>query len=484
MFAVFETLIAVAGYWYLVWHFNWHWMMFISMLAAPMLLLKSEQSVALGLRWLKAYWREDERSVSLLEKGLIIVLTSMMTGLICYWLAQQWLPGLQGRPLFWYFLGIAGIGISISLVCMIACSVEVTKGGVANIAVAVAVVAAITVARGGNFLVSLMLAGAIAIMFVLAGAHAWAGTRAIVRAPSGTLMEMFSRARTTVIVVPIALALPLLAIGILLRTLLIRLFATLRHPIAGLQQLPQNWRSSLWVIDPCHLPELLPKAGTIAANFSIVGLWSNYQSSNALTKLVKIGLTPFFYFPAMLYRWSLKASAWLWFPLVLVLLPPLYQRSRKATRKMLAIIPAWHLQYVAGATLVLIWMLLPWIGHVAHKFSPTFTDLASSLPTAPAFGVRMLIACTAALFTLLLVYRSTNFKASHGTVIESPNEFRQLDTEDEKEFMEEAKRIDRIRTCLIASIILWGYASVLGLAQQLYPAETARLVGPWLLAIL
>lgn len=52
VFAVLETLLAVGVYWALVWRFNWPWMMFISLLAAPMLLLRSDASVALGLRWL------------------------------------------------------------------------------------------------------------------------------------------------------------------------------------------------------------------------------------------------------------------------------------------------------------------------------------------------------------------------------------------------------------------------------------------------
>jgi hypothetical protein len=68
--------------------------------------------------------------------------------------------------------------------------------------------------------------------------------------------------------------------------------------------------------------------------------------------------------------------------------------------------------------------------------------------------------------------------------VASPNEFRQLEADDKKEFMDDAKGIDRIRTSMIAAIILWGYATVLGLAHHLYPVETARLVWAWLLAIL
>lgn len=429
VFAVLETLLAVAVYWYLVWRFHWPWMMFISMLAAPMLLLRSEQSVKLGLRWLKVYWHADEDNFTLIQKAIIIGGTAIINGLLCYWLAQQWFPGHVGWDLFWRAAGLGAVALAVA----------VAFGGGGGGAGA----GAGAVAGAG--------AGAVAGAVALAGVAALASARAVV----GVGVVVW----------------PFFAAGLLVRTLLIRIFATLRHPIAGLRQLPQNWRSSLWVIDPCHLPELLPQAGEVELQLTLAGLWSGYRNGSASSKAIVLIFTPFYYFPAMLYRWSLKASAWLWFPLVLVLTPPLYQQNPKATRKMLAIIPAWHWHYVGLASLVLVWMLSPWafFAQLAHKLSPPVADLASSLPTAPHFGLRFLLACTAAFLTLLLVYRSKNFKASHGKVLESPNEFRQLDKEDEKEFMDEAKGIDRIKTWLIAAILFWGYASVLALTHHLYP---------------
>ena len=133
-----------------------------------------------------------------------------------------------------------------------------------------------------------------------------------------------------------------LALGILIRGLIIRLYATMRHPLTGLSQLPQNWRETLLVIDCAHPPELLPQASTINPALSVKGAWGNQRDAKGAIRISILILIPTWYLPALAYRWSLKASAWLWFPLALALTPPLHSQKAQDSRRNMAILHAWH----------------------------------------------------------------------------------------------------------------------------------------------
>lgn len=99
--AVFETLIAVGVYWWLALHFEWPWMAFLSMIAAPILLLRSEKSIAHGIQLLRTYWEAGEKEISRRDKIIIFLITILITGLVSYWLITYWLTGYIGWPLFW-----------------------------------------------------------------------------------------------------------------------------------------------------------------------------------------------------------------------------------------------------------------------------------------------------------------------------------------------------------------------------------------------
>ncbi len=74
MLAALETLIAVGVYWWLALHFDWPWMAFLSMFAAPILLLRSKESITLGVKLLRSYWDTKEKEIS--RRDQIIVFFS------------------------------------------------------------------------------------------------------------------------------------------------------------------------------------------------------------------------------------------------------------------------------------------------------------------------------------------------------------------------------------------------------------------------
>ncbi len=67
--AVVETVVAVAGYWIAALYFDIWLPMTISLLVAPLVLLRSEESVTLGVRWFLAWqaraWDDDRAYAAL-----------------------------------------------------------------------------------------------------------------------------------------------------------------------------------------------------------------------------------------------------------------------------------------------------------------------------------------------------------------------------------------------------------------------------------
>ena len=99
-----------------------------------------------------------------------------------------------------------------------------------------------------------------------------------------------------------------------------RSLATLLHPIVGLQAIPTNWRRFVWQSDFYDPPELLP--GHKETGFQ--NLRSEFISTTPEDQPV---LVPFyaiaaiaivFYFPALLWRGSIKSTAWFYLPLLWV----------------------------------------------------------------------------------------------------------------------------------------------------------------------
>ncbi len=82
---------------------------------------------------------------------------------------------------------------------------------------------------------------------------------------------------------------------------------------------------------------------------------------------------------------------------------------------------------------------------------------------------------------MLLIVKSRNLKASHGPILESPNEFNALSAQDQAEFLSLAKGIDRIRLLVIAALILWGEMMALGFFHARYPDIVERFISPTLL---
>ncbi|QQZ30209.1 hypothetical protein HMY34_16370 [Thiothrix subterranea] len=292
--SVLETFFALGLYGWLAFHFEHQWWLLISAVAAPIILLRSPESKALGVKWFRSYWEKRDKKWSDLSttKKMFIIAVPITIGLLTWWLAVLWLPGHEYSELFWRAFAL-GVGASTGAVAVDIVFMDINTGKFTG-------------------------AGAGVLMLVLVGAMAFAFASA----------DFFAAW-----VMAFVIAVFAVEFGIWLRSLFIRIVATGLRPVAGLRHLANNWRETVAVVDFTHLPELLPGATEVDAdNLTIRGYFSQIHSHKDEDRWINVlFFPPVLYLPAMMWRWSLKATLWLWFPLALLLRSPFEEKSLGAS---------------------------------------------------------------------------------------------------------------------------------------------------------
>ena len=187
LLAVAEVIFSVTAYWWIAWYFDTYAHLLISVLIAPLVLLRSDESVALGVEMFRRYldaWDLSLRSA----KGVSVVIMSAIAAGGAGWLAADWfLAGHEGWPLFWRAMLIGIFALNVGFTVAVAVAIEVWEA---------------VVGTGANPVI-------------------WA-------------------------------LVPGFGVGILMRAVAIRLFASLRHIHRGVAAFPKNWRRTLFQIDLRH----------------------------------------------------------------------------------------------------------------------------------------------------------------------------------------------------------------------------------------
>jgi hypothetical protein len=115
---------------------------------------------------------------------------------------------------------------------------------------------------------------------------------------------------------------PIFALGLWLRTIAIRFAATSRFLSIGFWNIPANFVQTLFIVDLCHPPELVPGYNDPTINEDILtfeGLVASWRKSSlSLWKVQASILFAFFFVPAYIYRLSIKSTCWLYLPLVYI----------------------------------------------------------------------------------------------------------------------------------------------------------------------
>lgn len=497
---------AVALYWWLASHFDWPWIAFIGLIAAPMLLLRSPESVERGVEMLGRYWSRKEQIISERERAVIILISALATGLVVYWLDTSWRPGWT---FYWRATAIGTIANAIAI------AITSTSVGLYKYMGAGTDAGSSTSELLAGGTIGGAIAGATLGSGVAAGVAAGLGTGVTTYVTtavlSGTILAVMTtrnvfmaayginnKAAENIVLVfenPYRMFQALFTvIGVLLRGLLIRWVATLSHLRAGLANLPRNWRETMLVIDLLHPPELLPQAGRINYIFTVRGNWRNVtqKPSDAWGKIFSLTFLLAWYLPALVYRWSLKSSAWLWWPLAWALSSPLEGLDGKMSRERTAISigGAWRLLLPLVSAVVFAWLIisaLPGLDFLLTIVPEVATKLADKLlhlVAPPPFGVRLIALWLGCVLALVFWWRTKNLKASHVKVLESPKEFNDLRDEDKERFLQLARPIEKLRLLLIVAVLVLCEAYAISIFHAINPSLAEKLFAPCLFQIL
>lgn len=468
LLALLEIPLAMAFFWWLSSLSPWPWLTLIGLMAAPVLLLRSPESVEAGKEMLRRYWENKEVSAG--QAWLTGVMAVGLAAGLSYWGAQHFLLGQTGWAMFWRGTMLGG-GV-VAFACGVAVAVTaatVTVTVTAAVTVVAVVIAAIVVAA--------IVAFASADAGAAAGVSTGAAASMFVLMKSGaSIGQHFFKSFITLVII----------LSLFILTVFIRLWATLQYWRVGLAAFPHNWRETVCVIDARHLPELLPGAGEIEPTLSLQGLLQQETGGDFSDKMQKplptTTLATIIYLPALLYRWNLKASAWLWGPVALLLSPVLWANDETMRHKT-AYWTTWAVQSVLWSAWVgfVGWLLAAYLPDDVRALFPHWVTVVYDHMPPPALGLRygLLVLLALSLFGLLLA--AYPVRAAHGKALEGAGDFHKGYTE---ELKAELRRLAiPVRRWLRVNLVLmtfniWAFAWQW--AVQYWPNQLQHITWPWL----
>lgn len=265
--AVVETVLSVAACWGLAQWFDMTWILFTSVALAFFVLLRSDESIAQGRDRFIAY-TNDEAPLTKTAWTLIFFIAVICAGATAWWLSIHWLNDFSGWALI----------LRSAIVSFIVSAVGIAAAIAAAGTVAVAAVVAEAVAE----------------------ADAAMATGAGVPAGMKVLITFF----------------PALLLGTACRAVAVRFWATLCHVHKGVPRFAKNWATLSLHTDLFTPPELIPDL-PVEHRFHFNNFCNEALSAKHLFQTTFMYITFFlFYLPSIFYRYYLKSTAWLYFPLI------------------------------------------------------------------------------------------------------------------------------------------------------------------------
>lgn len=302
--AVIEVILSVAAYWWIAIRYETHIHLWIGILAAPLVLLRSDASVEKA----KTLWERFSSSADVSPNSVlanifaIALLVLAMTAMHLY-ATKSLLIDLGGWPLFrrsvFYNLAswIIAFGVAGGTVGLGRGEVQgaLEKSSIATIAVGLA--AAIPIAVTGFVAGWIAFAGAIAAL---------------------TLMVIIEMSRVLASLFQVVIV-PGFATGFWIRTILIRIFSVASYPLLGMRNGALNWRRIMLNEDCAHAAELIP--GLPQTSFRKILGETVDEDRFRIRGAAKIIFLFVWFLPTLLWRYSLKSTFWFYLPLILITRP-------------------------------------------------------------------------------------------------------------------------------------------------------------------
>ena len=329
--ACVETLVAVTLYWWIAIRWDTHWHLLTSVLIAPLLLLRSPESMELGVRWfLKNRFKVCNYDIwSKIKRERWLIIISAISGIIvfplAFWLGELCLKGQTSWSLLVWSILVGSLSLALWVTfCVAIMATSLGTFGMATISAAGAV------GLGGGVVAGAAIGATTAVAVnasggLIAGIGSFVG--AFVGAYAGQISTLY-----------IGLG---MGLGLAVRGLALRVMATLMHLPRGFVRLAGNWRENNFQVDSYLPAELVPGIREIDKEFSIDGFYRTMCSvrSQPVRWISMPLLAAFFFLPAFLYRLNIKATCWFWWPLAYLLKPT--QKADKTSSQKQALCWPW-----------------------------------------------------------------------------------------------------------------------------------------------
>lgn len=289
IFACIEIAWSIALYWG-IWYFtDSHLHILFSLFAAPLLLLRSPESVSYANEVYKFSFAD--RSTSSTQWLLIVIVSIAINHTVFNTVSNQWLLLHEGFALVWR-------SIVIALCTLVgATSISLTIGmskspgrPLIGIVILQLVLSSLFMGIYGEFLATVSVITSNIIFLVL-----------------------FFTSRGYFVSFGTLFAAIVFPLTIFFLTLGLRFYSTLRFLRNGIHHSIDNWRENMYFVDPFHPPSMLPYNEFLSIEFI-----KSRTFDDPVMRYMYMIFVPLVYAPAMLYRWSIKSTFWFYWPIMYV----------------------------------------------------------------------------------------------------------------------------------------------------------------------
>ena len=330
-----EVIAAIAVYWLVAILFHTQTHLWLSIAIAPLLLLRSDASVALGVKWFEnfadhGFRQHPKRAIRSPALWIAAVAAGMVVPVVAYLVARLsldspglWIPSILGA-LTGYLSSQAGIATALAIAANELGAVLAWRLVAVGIAVSVVFAVGLGVVLSGVGAIPASAAMITTLLLSTIGAFAASGVeQSLARneTPSRIESRGVTAARNMLVIAPFSFAVfaPGVFFGGWLRSVGIRFAATVCHLWAGLITLPTNWWRTLFVVDFRYPPEIIPGyrgADLLQTSYMIKEI---KNVNNHIEWFVFLTGFIVMFGPAYVYRVTIKSTCWFYLPLIYIM---------------------------------------------------------------------------------------------------------------------------------------------------------------------
>lgn len=323
--AIIESTLVCAGLWTLAWRFPQlrffaHYSLIVAAITAPVLLMKSDQSVALGVSMMRRYWTPSPVDTWSGAKWYEQLLLSILFAFVSFGYSTIAYESLiQEYGSHWSNIIAVFTGVFIGGALVTSLKGDITLHTKSPFVIRLPFVACIL---GAAIAVGWLHASYIS--FVLSVIPVWLWLEGVLWAMkhngNGFSIGKFQLRKNFFALCFAWVASPIYLTGLVIRVLFIRICATFLYPLKGLRNIPNNWADNFARIDIRVPAALVPDGESVSDQISTSAMRKiMFTRGNIVIRAIAFFGFVICFVPSLLYRWSLKGTLWAWWPMAVYL---------------------------------------------------------------------------------------------------------------------------------------------------------------------